>query len=171
LDDYLEEYLRLAKKEGAPVSLKVTHMSTDEMWLRDPEELHKDELVVYEELFKYACEDIRRMKVKVPIIAEGAGFLPRLMKKNRTEKDSYICIVPTKEFQYSKYRERDWVPTILKGCSDKDQAFLNWMERDALFAKTVRGEAEELGYKNILVDGNVSIAENIKIVKNTFGLQ
>lgn len=70
------------------------------------------------------------------IITEGAAYTPSVMKKYMPE--DYISIVPTADFQISHYKEREWVPYVLEGCSDKQQAFDNWMERDILFAKQVK---------------------------------
>lgn len=170
LDDYLERYLDFAKNQGAPYSLKAVNMSTDELWLRDPKVLAREELAIYEELFQFAQADIRNLDCNKPIIAEGAGFLPNLVKAAGIAEDSYICIVPTKEFQYKKYSERDWVSDILKDSCNKEQAFINWMERDVLFAESVRNSAVNLGYKTILVSESSKVSTTYETVKKVFGL-
>lgn len=65
-------------------------------------------------------------------------FYPDLIKQINIAKNHYVCVTPTKEFQIKHYRKREWVPYILEQCSDKEQAFKNWMKRDALFADDVR---------------------------------
>lgn len=78
--------------------------------------------------------------------------MPELMKEIGIDKRHYINITPTAEFQYSRYKERPWVPVIPEECSDKEEAFDKWMKRDVLFAEFVRDQAVLLGYKTLLTD-------------------
>jgi hypothetical protein len=45
----------------------------------------------------------------------------------------------------------------LKDCTDKKQAFENWMERDALFAVSVKEKADKLGYRTLITDGTIGV--------------
>jgi hypothetical protein len=76
-----------------------------------------------------------------------------------------ISIVPTLDFQFLHYKEREWDPYILEGCSDKERAFNNWMERDILFAKQVKDECERKGISCIVNDGLCDIDELYENVK------
>lgn len=67
-----------------------------------------------------------------------AAFLPSLMQICNIDRKHYVNITPTPEFQISHYKERPWVSYVLEGCSDKEKAFINWMNRDILFADEVR---------------------------------
>lgn len=82
-----------------------------------------------------------------------------------------ISIIPTPDFQISHYKEREWVPYILERCSDKQQAFNNWMERDILFAKQVKVECEENIVPCIVNDGSRTQDEMFTIVKELFDLK
>lgn len=77
---------------------------------------------------------------------------------------------PTSEFQTFHYKEREWVEYVLEGCSDKNQAFDNWMKRDILFAKQVKKECEENGIPCIVNDGTRTEDEMFGIVKELFKL-
>jgi hypothetical protein len=88
----------------------------------------------------------------------------------KVDNHSYICIVPAKDFQYCHYKLRPWVPDILAECTDKEQAFENWMERDALFAVTVKEKADKFGYKSIITDGRIGIDNIYDQVVNWFNL-
>jgi hypothetical protein len=114
-------------------------------------------LEIYHEIFEYIIEDLSKLEAPNGSITEGAAFLPDLMNKLGVDSNSYICIIPTKDFQYHHYKLRPWVPEILKDCTDKKQAFENWMERDALFAVTVKEKADKLGYRTIITDGTVGV--------------
>jgi len=65
-------------------------------------------------------------------------------------------LTPTADFQKKHYRQREWVPYVLEGTTNSEQAFENWMQRDILFAQMVRQEAVRLGYPSLVTDGSQS---------------
>ena len=113
----------------------------------------------------------RKLGKKRAVVTEGAAYFPHIMKKLHVPEEQYAAITPTKDFQISHYKEREWVPYILEGCSDKEKAFQNWMGRDSLFADTVCKECMELNYLSIINDGGNSIDEMVQIVSAHFGLK
>jgi len=171
LDDHLSEYLVKGSNDGIDLYKKVTSMSLDETWLRSPLEQSDEEIAIYEIMFSYAMKDIGNLSCETAIVAEGAGFLPKLMNNASVDKNHYTCFVPTKTFQIEHYSKRTWINDYLLGCSDADRAFQNWMERDTRFAIRVLGEAKKLGYFTAAVDGKQSVGENYKVVENVFGLR
>ena len=86
-------------------------------------------------------------------------------------KNRYLAITPAKEFQISHYKKREWVPYVLEGCSDKEKAFSNWMNRDILFAQEVQRQCSEEQYVSIINDGNIEIDELVDLVVSHFGLR
>ena len=171
LDDYLFEHLEKGASDGNDLYKKVISMSLDETWFRNPLEQSDEEIAIYEIMFSYAMNDINNLSAETAVLAEGAGFLPNLMKKANVDKSHYACIVPTKKFQIKHYSKRAWIKDYLSSCSDKDRAFHNWMERDSIFAERVLEEAKKLEYFNIIVDGNQSINENYEVIENVFKLR
>jgi hypothetical protein len=125
--------------------------------MREPMIQNTEELEIYREIFEYIVEDLSKLEAPNGIITEGAAFLPELMHELGIDSNSYICIIPTKAFQYHHYKQRPWVPEILKDCTDKKQAFENWMERDALFAVSVKEKADKLGYRTLITDGTIGV--------------
>ena len=65
---------------------------------------------------------------------------------------------------------REYVPYVLEGCSDKQKAFDNRMQRDILFAEYVRSECEKNDIPCIINDGLISKDEMFEKVKKLFGL-
>ena len=130
----------------------------------------EEELAWYREVFDYVCEEINRIQNVKGIIAEGAAYLPDLMKSMNIPYNQYLSITPTKDFQVSHYSQREWVPYVLQDCSDKEKAFENWMERDALFAKDVQRQCEENGYFSLINNGKMEIDELVEMVEEHFGL-
>ncbi len=168
VDDYLDEYMRRANASNKPFSSQALKRSADETWMRDPMIQNTEELKIYREIFEYIMEDLSKIEAPKGIITEGAAYLPELMHEIKVNTNSYICIVPTKDFQYHHYKLRPWVPEILKACTDKEKAFDNWMERDALFAVTVKDEADKLGYRTLITDGTIGVKHMYKQVVEWF---
>jgi shikimate kinase len=169
LDDRLDEHMKQANKNHKSRCKAYFGMTSEQIWMRKPEIQFDDEVNIYREIFEYALSDIGKLKVPV-VIAEGAGFLPELMKLEDIRESEYICITPTRDFQIEKYSKREWVSYVLEGCTDKKAAFENWMERDAIFAKYASETAEKNGYKTILTDGMRDASDMLNMVEKAFGL-
>jgi dephospho-CoA kinase len=169
-DDYLEEYIKKGAGEGRELFQKVSRLSMEEMWMREPREQCLEEISLYETMLRYCLDDISKLPQDKPIVAEGAGFLPYLAKRLNIDTSHYICIVPTKEFQLSTYSKRPWISQYLAECPDQDRAFANWMARDALLAEKVLSDSKDLGYPYLIVDGAHDIHENCALVEEVFRL-
>ena len=101
---------------------------------------------------------------------EGAGLLPHLVKELEYPASSYLCLTPTADFQKKHYKQREWVPYVLEGTSNPEQAFENWMQRDILFAQMVRKEAMKLGYSSLMTDGRQSEKQTAEEIARIFKL-
>ena len=155
VDDYLDEFTARGAAEGLPVCRRIQRMSAEEIWMRPPHIQCQEELDYYAEIAPFIQEKLQLLS-RPRIIAEGAAFLPHLMQSQKISLRQYIAIIPSREFQFSRYRERPWVPHVLRDCSDQEQAFANWMERDALFAEAILEQCAQAGYACLLTDGSVS---------------
>ena len=164
-DDYLETFLARGAAAGLSVCQQIQAMSADENWLRPPEMQCREELAFYHEIAPFVMEKLAEISAS-RVIAEGAAFLPCLMRNAAR----YIAITPSREFQFSRYRKRPWVPHILRDCSDKEAAFTNWMERDALFAEEVRHQCVQLSLPHLLTDGSVPPEARLQQVAEHFRL-
>lgn len=92
------------------------------------------------------------------------------MKSINIPTNQYLSITPTKDLQVFHYRKREWIPYILKDCTDKDKAFENWMERDALFALDVQKQCAKEQYVSLINNGEMSMDEMVRFVEKHFGL-
>lgn len=164
-DDYLEDFTARGAAEGMPVCQRILRMTADETWMRPPAVQCQEELDYYREILPFVMEKLA--EVNVPrIVAEGAAFLPCLM----TKASHYIAITPSREFQITRYRKRPWVPHVLRDCTDKELAFANWMERDALFAEEVRRQCTQFALPHLLTNGSTSPKERLRQVATQFQL-
>lgn len=172
LDDCLEKYAQQGIQAHIPLVERMMAMDTDETWLRDPRVQCEEELEYYRLTFQFAQEDIAALAEKhKTVITEGAALLPALLHEKNVDTAHYFCMVPEREFQIRHYRERPWIDQILADSSDKEKAFANWMERDALFGEAVHAEALRLGYTSVIVDGAKSVQEMIRFAETVFGLR
>ena len=137
--------------------------------MREPALQCQEELLYYKETFAFVLEDLMQIKEK-DIITEGAAYLPELMRKLNISNNRYISITPTRDFQISHYKKREWISFVLEGCSDKEKAFSNWMERDILFAKEVQKQCIKENYVSIINDGSIEVDEYVHRIAAHFGL-
>ena len=171
VDDFLDKYIQMGAEKGYKICKKQNQMSAEQIWMREPLLQCREELLFYEEIFDFVIEDLKQINSAKNIITEGAAYLPKLMKKLNVPDNRYISIVPTGEFQIFHYRKREWVPYILKECSDKEKAFCNWMDRDILFAKEVKKQCDEEKYVSLINNGEMTIDELVNKVSIHFGLE
>ena len=169
VDDFLEEYTKMGASKGYRICKKQEAMSPEEIWMREPQLQCEEELTFYEEVFEFVMADLKKINAK-GIITEGAAYLPKLMKAKGISSDQYLAITPTAEFQIEHYKQREWVPYVLEGCSDKGKAFSNWMNRDILFAKEVQRQCAAEQYHSIINDGNVTVEQMVEKVVACFEL-
>lgn len=105
-------------------------------------------------VFPFVLEELNGLETENGIITEGAAYMPELLNQCCKAKIRYLSLTPSREFQIRHFQKRTFVPKVLRGCSDLQKAFRNWMERDALLAMQVRRQREEYGYPSILNDGS-----------------
>ena len=170
-DDFLDKYMQAGARKGYPVCRKTAGMSAEQIWMREPLLQCREEFDIYREIFEFVAADLDRIEWKGGIITEGTAYLPELMKQFGVPGSRYIVITPTKEFQVIHYRKRAFVPLVLEGCSDKEKAFRNWMDRDVLFAQEVRRQCHKENYVSVINDGNMDLDELANLVAAHFELK
>lgn len=165
-DEYLEACVKRGAKEKKPYCMKQATVYGTEKWQRDPVLQAKEEVLFYKEIFPYMMEYVERMRKDRPVIAEGAVFLPMLMKEEREKETGYVCMIPEELFQIEKYKERSWARAVVETCENPEFAFTCWMQRDHLFAKEVKRQAEEYKIPLLCIDGSKNIEETINWISH-----
>lgn len=168
-DDFLERYIQSAEQAGYSLCKKAAAMTAEQTWMREPDLQCREEFGIYREIFAFVTADLEQLSGKGSIITEGAAYIPELIKQAGISGDRYISITPTADFQVTHYRKRDFVPLVLEGCHDKEAAFLNWMDRDILFAQEVRRQCRKTGYRSIVNDGSMKTDELAALAAEHFG--
>ena len=169
-DDCLDELIAEGAVAGLPVCRRIRRMTAEETWMRAPEVQCQEELDFYAEVHGLLMRRLNALE-SAAVVAEGACFLPQLMRDMGISPRRYVAITPSRDFQVSRYRERPWVPHVLRGCSNPDAAFAKWMARDVLFAEKVRQQCIRLGYASLLTDGSICEADRLSQVVRYFGLE
>ena len=169
-DDMYEAHLRRAIPGKHPRMTRASSVTWDEVWMHPVDYLVEREIAFYREEFELIIEDLLAMPTDTPICAEGAALLPECVAALGIDPRRAIWVVPTEEFQRREYGRREWVAEILAQCSQPEQAWQNWMGRDAGFARAVALQAERLGFAVLEVDGGASVESNSTLVASHFGL-
>ncbi|MBE0695698.1 MAG: hypothetical protein IH586_02135 [Anaerolineaceae bacterium] len=168
-DDAFYRHWKMVNAEDQPVFTRVMRLDQEVLWMRPVEQQVREEIEIYREEFPFILADLQALPRTRPVIAEGAALMPELVLSYLTQKERYIAIVPAAAFQLEHYSRREWITEHLNACSDPQQAFRNWMERDIRFAIQVRARAEESGLRTIVVDGERTIDEIRADVERYFG--
>ncbi len=169
-DEAFFRHEKIVTPELQPIFYKLTHYSAEELWMRPVEQQVAEEIMLYREEFPLLLEELLALPKSQPILAEGAALLPECVIPLLLERQRAIWVVPTTAFQLQHYGNRVWARDVVSACTNPEQAFQNWMQRDIRFAKFVEGEARHQGMQTLVVDGTHSLAENTALVEQHFQL-
>jgi hypothetical protein len=148
---------------------KLLTISWDELWMQPIDTLVADVFAIYREEFRLIMDDLRALPSWPPILAEGMALLPDLLGPMLANCDRAVWVIPTPDFQRERYPLRGrWVQDILRQCSDPDQAFRNWMNRDIASAQIISAAAVAHGLRMIEVDGQQPIASMAAVIEDQF---
>jgi hypothetical protein len=147
-------------------------MTWNEIWMQPVDVQIADEARCYHEEFDMILDDLLAYPKSTLVLAEGAALLPDLVSRLLLDRRRALWVVPTATFQRAHYtpEQRPWMKDILNQCQDATQAFQNWMDRDAGFARWVSRRARELELELMEVDGERTIAQNAERAANHFRL-
>ena len=169
-DHAFYRHSEIVTPQQQPVFYRVMRLSSEDLWMRPVEQQTREEIAIYREEFSFILEDLLALPTTAPVLAEGAALLPECVAPLLQDPRHAIWIVPAAEFQLRHYSRREWAGDVVKDTSNPQQAFQNWMERDIRFARFVRQEALQRNLRVLVVDGETSLAENIRLVEEHFNL-
>lgn len=169
-DDYLDEHFKIGKERNFPIMSKLSNMTCDEIWMRPIDIQVYEEFEYYKEELVLILEELSKYSKYKKILVEGTAILPEFIEERKIEKNKVVFIVPTAEFQLKHYKEREFIPYVLRGCKNQEKAFENWMDRDIKFALDVANKARKNKMNLIVNDGNKSVEKNLNIVEEFFEL-
>ena len=165
IDDHDEDHLQRSTPEAQPTLHRLMQLRGDDLWLRSAEEQFQDEIAFSAEPFPFILQDVAKMPLEKSLIIEGVALLPHLVSPLLSSPHQAIWLVPTESFQRKYYAQRPWVADVLAQCSDPEQAWENWMQRDALFARWIASEAARLNLHVLEIDGSFNVEETAQLVE------
>lgn len=168
VDDHEMRHLQKANPQEHSTMAAYAHMNWDEIWSRSVAVQVVDEFNYYTERFPMILEDLLAYKSKNTLIMEGAAFLPSLIHAGDVKPHQVLFMVPTKAFQIEHYSKRPWIDQFLNECTNPQQSFANWMERDHLFGQEIIRQAQRYNYQYVIVNGSLSEDALYTKVKNHF---
>jgi 2-phosphoglycerate kinase len=170
VDEAFEVHARHFDSIRHPTLTSWSTSSWDQRWMQPLDSLVQNVIACYQEHFTLVLEDVISLAKRKPLLIEGTALLPRLVAGVTSRASNAIWLIPTAEFQRRHYSERDWARSIVAQCSNPEEAFHNWMERDIRFADWISAEANALHLPLLRVDGNRTIKENADAVAGHFQL-
>ena len=166
---FYERHVSQITQQKQPTLTKWHNTPWDELWTQPHDVLLDEARACYNEHFDLILHDLLDIENHKPIIVEGTALLPGRVSELITEKNKAIWLVPDESFQRQYYLMRgDWVQGILNECRQPEQAFENWMKRDAAFGRWIVGQTQQYNLELIIVDGVLSIQENADIIAQYF---
>ena len=171
VDEAFDVHIQRLNSESHSTLANWCAASWNQRWMQPLESLVQEVTACYREHFALILEDVISLPKQKPLLVEGTALLPREVVGVLPNRNQAAWVVPTADFQREHYSKREWVNGILQQCDDSEAAFQNWMERDIQFASWITAEAETLGCKVFVVDGQHTIEENALKIAAHFGFE
>jgi hypothetical protein len=168
-DDHWGRHTREADPGKQPTLTTLAGMSPSEIFLRPLREMLRDNIAALREEFPLVLRDLSELDPNRPVIAEGMTFLPEMVAGLEHHPPA-VWVVPRADFQVLHYARREWAHGIAAATSHPEEAFENWMRRDAIAARYVRLTARRCGFRVLVVDGSLNLEESTRWVERELGL-
>lgn len=149
-DDHFSRHMEEAAAAGLQFAKLVKSVTHEYIFMRTDPENVEFALQVHGEEFEFIMRDIGNGSA--PVIAEGVSLLPGPMADAGIPRENLFYLVPTASFHRDKYLERTWARDRLQETSNPDQAYENWMRRDAIMAEEIFQEARSKDFRAVRVD-------------------
>lgn len=137
-------------------------------WL--PEALAAEARATWTERIDLVCEDLAAMASGRPIIAEGPGFFPDVLRSLRVSAGRAIWLVPIDDFKRAAHARRGKSAWRF-ATSDPELALRHHIERDLLLAAAYRREVRAASLPWIEITGADDPATIARAVSRHFGLE
>jgi 2-phosphoglycerate kinase len=170
IDAHIDRHLALITPQAQPALHRWETQTWDERWLQPLDQLLQDAIDSYTEHFYLFLPELLELAATAPLIVEGNPLLPTLIQPYLANPSHAIYLIAPPDLLRRYYSQRDWAVSIINQCSDPEQAFNNWMERDIAFARHVEEQCNQYLLRCLVSDENLSIESKAKTVADHFGL-
>ena len=147
---------------------KFNDASLDERWvIPEPKAMFERSLFSFSRRFSLVIEDLLDFPNDQPIIAEGFGLLPELVRPMLSSYHQAIWFVPTESFKRDSM-ERRGKPSFGKLTSNPEKTKTNLFTRDMMLADYYRKQVSSYGYTLYEIDGSRSAEQMTDLVEAHF---
>jgi hypothetical protein len=169
-DDWFADHRERACPDKQPTFHRVSRLRGDALWLRPVAEQIATEIRFAGEEFTLVRQDIEHILAedKRPLLFDGAAALPHLLQPWLPHPSHAFWLIPSEPFQRRYYAKRPWIKDILAATSDPAQAFDNWMNRDAGFARWLETQVTTYNMPWLKVDGSLTLEATAEHVARHF---
>lgn len=170
-DDVMAEHSRRSDPEDCPLLRQFIAMDMDERWVkRSPETMVDTFHWFHGEGFNLIIEDILRMPLDFPVIAEGLRVLPHLVKPILPASNHAVWLLPSSGFREATIERRGGSTSgFLAKTSNPERALQNLLERDRMFTDRLSKEVENLELHAIHVNTAMAEDDSANLVAKIFG--
>jgi len=144
-------------------------MTMDERWLRrTPIEMADNAIKSWAQRFPHVIDDLLAMPTTAPIIAEGPGLFPQLVKPYISHPFHAIWLIASNKVIRDVRTQR---PTAIRvETSDPDRAIDNLIERDFIIARYIKDQAFDANLKTLDITFSEPIMATVERIASLFGL-
>ncbi|EFL26649.1 hypothetical protein SSOG_06363 [Streptomyces himastatinicus ATCC 53653] len=171
-DDVMRDHAGRTTAEEAPYLHEFIAMDMDERWVdRTPEVMLETFHWFRGEGFGLIVEDLLRLPREQCVIVEGFRLLPHLVKPLLAAPEHAVWLLPTPDFRQAAFRSRSLPGDgFVAKTSDPAKADRNLAERDRMFTRHLKEEAERLRLHTVDVDTTMTEDALAEQVSTTFRL-
>ncbi len=168
-DDHFEEHRLRADPARHPHFHRLMNAPMEELWARPAGVQAAKLLHFYQDELDMVIEDLQRLPG--PVLVEGVGLLPERIAAVCPGPHRALWLISTPEFRRQAYLKRGpLVPKLLSRCTEPEEAFIRWMERDDQIAGRLAAGARRSGLSVLKVNGRQTLEKTARTVAERFGL-
>jgi uridine kinase len=161
-------HLARAVPDKHPAMCQAREMSAEEFFGLLPHKYAALASGIFKEDFGMILHDLLALQ-KDRVVVEGVSVEPELVYEV-ADPSHIIFLIAFEGFQREHFLERNFAQEWFQNVADPEGLFENFIQSNALMAKDVYQQANDLNLKSIIVGSESSIAQNLQAVKEHFSL-
>lgn len=126
-------------------------------------EIAEQSLEIAKERFQFVIEDVQVLPNHIPVIAEGAGFMPEIVRPVMTNRFQGIWLLPTEEVMKTSFGKKARFLRSRMG-EQAEEIIQTLLQANIHLMEAVKSQAEQYNYKVYQIVGSRSVVENVTSV-------
>lgn len=146
-DEHLGKHIEKSNPNEQPSLYSITKMSWNDILSMKVEEYLNFAINLFTEEFSMIINDLLCMSNEMPIIVEGVGLLPELIKSSGFNMDHAFWLVADDLYYREHQINRKEIFERINQCSDPELAMRNYFRNDLAMGQYIRNNAKMFGLK------------------------